>query len=78
MKLLKNKEEFEEWKSGESGVYAEEPDMFPCYVYKVVHSWGYEEESTIYLYTSNLRKMLSEMETVEKQEGGFNGEGEMR
>lgn len=60
MKLLKNQQEFEEWKSDKTckGDKVRNPKLYPCYVYLRVLDWNSEDEESIYLYRTDIEKML--------------------
>jgi len=64
MKLLRNQAEFEEWKEGNifDGDEAGQPREFPCYVRLRVKDWHMEYEEAVYLYRSDIEKMLSDMD----------------
>jgi hypothetical protein len=64
MKLLRNQAEFEEWKEFNifDGDEAGQPREFPCYVRLRVKDWHMEYEEAVYLYRSDIEKMLSDMD----------------
>jgi len=61
MKLLKNQQEFEEWKEiyvsyGDKFIT---PDYYPCYVVLEIKDWKYEHDEDFYiLYRYDIEKML--------------------
>jgi hypothetical protein len=59
MKLLKNQQEFEEWKQLNIGYgcIAEQPKEFPCYVQKMPLNWNMQTIRTEYLYSHDVDKM---------------------
>jgi len=65
LKLLNDKKSFDSYCSDNYMGYECEsddfpvPEKYPCYVYEVVKSWGYEESKPVYLYEEDLRELLS-------------------
>lgn len=64
MELLKNETDFLKWKKDNisTGDNAEQPMEFPCWVRKeALYSVYNEDEKAVYLYRSDIERMLSEM-----------------
>lgn len=63
MKLLKSNSAWSRWVAVTSSVVntTEEPREFPCFGYLVAHSFGYKEESALYLYREDLARMLNQV-----------------
>lgn len=66
MTLLKNATAWKKWvkrlnDSQPQAPIAEKPAEYPCFVYTVVSSFGYEEEGVEFLYSGDLRKMQSDL-----------------
>jgi hypothetical protein len=72
MKLLRNQAEFEEWKEFNifDGDEAGQPREFPCYVRLRVKDWHMEYEEAVYLYRSDIEKMLSDMDAEPPLDAG--------
>lgn len=66
MELLKDKDDFEQWKANNifGDDVAEDPKDFPCFVYKIVTDWAYQEIAAQYLDSATLRDMLIKINTA--------------
>jgi hypothetical protein len=60
MKLLKNQQEFEEWKKVNifDGDVYNNPQEYPCYAKIDVLNWTYKHEKAVYLYLHDIEEML--------------------
>lgn len=67
MDLLRNQAEWEAWVADnlctDAGDIADPPREFPCYARTVVTSWQNEEETAVYLYRDDIKRMHEEMQT---------------
>ena len=63
--LVRNKEEFEVWKKGYiyKGDIADDPIEYPCWARTVVTYWDHQGEEAVYLYRSDLERMLEAMKS---------------
>lgn len=69
MKLLRDRRAWVLWCRREFGLPlpdSEQPDLYPCYAYSVVVSYGMEESKPIYLYRSDLVEMLEKLKLKKK------------
>lgn len=65
MKLLRSKQGFQRWMKQEYITdCGDTPLEYPCFAYKTVLSFGYEEERPWFLYASDLRSMLKKIEKL--------------
>lgn len=67
-KLLKSARAYRSWATGKDGwdTYKDRwpvcaPTEYPCFGYTAVSSFGYEEESPLYLYAADLEIMIREL-----------------
>lgn len=61
MEFIKNSDEFAKFEHLHSCDVIDEPEEFPCFVYLVVQSFGYEEERAVYLYKKDIEAMLAQI-----------------
>jgi hypothetical protein len=63
MQLLRDRDEFEQWKREHifEGDTAEDPKEFPCLAATDVVNWRYEEVRAVYVYRDSIDEMLAEL-----------------
>lgn len=74
MKLLRTLTAAKRWvgalNRSQPQALSELPKEVPCFAYKTVASFGYEEENAEYLYVSDVTDMLNQLDRAAKHRKG--------